>query len=216
MKPCERIRKTSVGKKQVVALTGLALVGFLAAHLAGNFLMYKGAQAFDSYAEFLEHQTLLPLAELGLLSFFLVHIVWGLKVFIENRRARPQRYEVEASTDAWPYAARWMGYSGVLTLVFLVVHVATFKFMAPEEGPHESIFAWVMFNFKNPLYSFFYVGCMVSLAIHLSHGIKSAFQTLGVNDPRLTPFIERAGVAVALALTAGFASLPIWALTKGG
>lgn len=215
MKTCELLKKSSIAKKQVVALTGLALVGFLFTHLAGNFLMFKGAEAFDGYAEFLEHHPLIIPAEIGLAAFFLVHIVTGLKVFMENRAARPERYEVEASTTGLPYAARWMGYSGSLTLVFLVVHITTFKFMGPE-GEGESLFSWVMFCFRNPIYSLFYVGTMVFLAIHLAHGIKSAFQTLGMNHPRLTPLIEKGGVAVALALTAGFASLPIWALTRGG
>ncbi|MBI3297658.1 MAG: succinate dehydrogenase cytochrome b subunit [Elusimicrobia bacterium] len=215
MNTCDRLKNSSIGKKQVVALTGLALVGFLVSHLAGNFLMFKSAEAFDTYAEFLEHHPLIIPAEIGLAAFFLVHIVVGLKVFVENRRARPTRYEVESSTSGQPYAARWMGYTGSLTLIFLIVHITTFKFLGPE-GEGASLFSWVMFCFRNPLYSLGYVGAMVFLAIHLAHGIKSAFQTLGVSHPQLTPLIEKGGVVIALALTAGFASLPIWALTRGG
>ena len=215
MNPCERLRTTSIAKKQLVALTGLALVGFLFTHLAGNLLMYKGAKAFDSYAEFLESQPLLPLAEAGLAVVFLAHIFLGLKVTLENWRARPMRYEVSASAGGRTPGSATMRYSGAMTLVFLIVHIITFKIMAPE-GPDASLWGWVMFNFHHPLYMAFYVLAMVSLGLHMSHGIKSAFQTLGLEHPRYTPFIERAGLAVSLALAAGFGSLPVWAFMRGG
>ena len=215
MNPCERLRTTSIAKKQLVALTGLALVGFLFTHLAGNLLMYKGAKAFDSYAEFLESQPLLPLAEAGLAVVFLAHIFLGLKVTLENWRARPTRYEVEATAGGRTPGSSTMRYSGTMTLVFLVVHITTFKILRPE-GPGESLWGWILFNFKHPVYMAFYVLAMVSLGLHMSHGIKSAFQTLGLQHPRYTPFIERAGLAVSLALAAGFGSLPVWAFMRGG
>lgn len=215
MKPCERLKSTSIAKKQFVALTGLALVGFLCTHLAGNFLMFKGKGAFDGYAEFLEHHPLIIPAEIGLAAFFLAHIVWGLWVTLENVRARPQRYEADAGTEDRSWGARTMRYTGSMTLIFLAVHITTFKFMGPEEG-EGSLWEWVMFNFRHPLYMGFYVLAMVALGTHLGHGIKSAFQTLGLSHPRYTPVIEKAGFALALALAAGFGSLPVWAFVRGG
>lgn len=216
MKPCERLKNTSIAKKQLVALTGLALVGFLITHLAGNFLMLKSKDAFDSYASFLAHHPLIIPAEIGLAAFFLAHIVWGLKVSLENARAKPVRYEVDGSTEHRSWGARTMKYTGAMTLIFLVVHIATFKFMGPEEGEGGSLWEWVVFNFQNPAYMGFYLLAMVALGTHLSHGVKSAFQTLGVSHPRWTPLIEKAAFALALALAAGFGSLPVWAFVRGG
>mgnify|MGYP001569987272 CR=1 FL=1 len=215
MKPCERLKTTSIAKKQVVALTGLALVGFLLTHLAGNFLMLKSKDAFDSYAAFLAGHPLIIPAEIGLAAFFLAHIVWGLRVTWENVRARPSRYDVDGSTEHRTWGAKTMRYTGSMTLIFLVVHITTFKFMGPEEG-EGSLWEWVMFNFRHPLYMGFYVMALVALGLHMSHGIKSAFQTLGLAHPRYTPLIEKAGFALPLALAAGFGTLPVWAFVRGG
>jgi succinate dehydrogenase / fumarate reductase cytochrome b subunit len=215
MKPCERLKSTSIAKKQFVALTGLALVGFLCTHLAGNFLMFKGKEAFDSYASFLSHHPLIIPAEIGLAAVFLAHIVWGLWVTLDNVRARPSRYEVDGSTEHRSWGARTMRYTGSMTLIFLVVHITTFKFWGPGTG-EGSLWEWVVFNFQHPLYMGFYLLAMVALGTHLGHGIKSAFQTLGVSHPRYTPLIEKAGFAMALALAAGFGSIPVWAFVRGG
>lgn len=216
MRYCERFRRTSIAKKQVVALTGLALVGFLFTHLAGNLQMLKGAKAFDGYAAFLESQgPLLWVAEAGLAAVFLIHIVWGLMVTLENVRARPVPYEVAVSAGGRTPGSASMRYSGAITLVFLVVHVITFKLMGPEPG-EGSLYSWVMFNFKHPAYMGFYVGAMLFLLLHMSHGIQSAFQTLGVSHPRYTPWIRAGGVAVALLLAGGFGMFPVWAFLRGG
>lgn len=215
MKPSERLTSTSIAKKQFVALTGLALVGFLFTHLAGNFLMFKGRDAFDSYADFLVNHPLIIPAEIGLALFFIGHIVWGLWVTVDNVRARPSRYDVDGSTEHRSWGAKTMRYTGSMTLIFLAVHITTFKFMGPGKG-EGSLWEWVMFNFQHPLYMGFYLLAMVALGTHLGHGVKSAFQTLGISHPRYTPLIEKAGFALALALAAGFGSLPVWAFVRGG
>ncbi|MDE2292042.1 MAG: succinate dehydrogenase cytochrome b subunit [Elusimicrobia bacterium] len=214
MKACERVRRTSIAKKQVVALTGLALVFFLFTHLAGNLQMLKGAKAFDDYAAFLASQgPLLWLAEAGLALVFLVHIVWGLTVTLQNVRARPVAYAVTTTAGGRTAGSATMRYSGSILLVFLVVHIVTFKLMGPETG-HGSLFQWVTFNFKHPAYMGFYLAAMLFLLLHLSHGIQSAFQTLGVNHPRYTPYIRCAGWLVALILAGGFGALPVWAYLR--
>lgn len=215
MKPCERLKTTSIAKKQVVALTGLALVGFLLTHLAGNLLMIKSKDAFDTYAAFLAGHPLIIPAEIGLAAFFLAHIVWGLRVTWENVRARPSRYDVDGSTEHRSWGAKTMRYTGSMTLIFLVVHIVTFKFWGPKPG-EGSLWEWVVFNFQHPVYMGFYLLAMVALGTHMGHGIKSAFQTLGLSHPRYTPLIEKAGFALALALAAGFGSLPVWAFVRGG
>lgn len=203
---------SSIGKKQLVAVSGLLLVGFLFTHLAGNLAMYGGQAKFDGYAEFLEHQPWLVPAELALAALFLLHVAWGLRVSWENLRARPERYAAAVALGGRTWGSATMKYTGLMTLVFLCVHIWTFKLGQPEG---RSLFDWVLFHFRKPWYAGFYVLAMITLGLHLSHGVKSAFQTLGVNHPRYTPAIEAAGVLVAAALAAGFGSLPVWGFLRG-
>ncbi|HVE14383.1 MAG TPA: succinate dehydrogenase cytochrome b subunit [Elusimicrobiota bacterium] len=205
---------TSIGKKQVVAVTGLLLCGFLVSHLAGNLLMLKSGQAFDHYAEFLEEHPLLIPAELGLAFVFLAHIFVGLRLAWQNRAARPERYEVTACAGGRTPGSSTMKYTGLFTLVFLMAHIYTFKIQHPEDT---SLFAWVMGWFHYLSYTAFYVLAMLSLGLHLSHGVWSSFQTLGVNNPRYSPYIRFGGVAFAALMAVGFGMLPVWAhFLRGG
>jgi succinate dehydrogenase / fumarate reductase cytochrome b subunit len=204
---------SSIGKKQLVAITGLLLIGFLLSHLSGNLLMYKSAEAFDSYADFLLQQSWLLIAEVGLAGLFLAHIGMGLKVSWENRKAREEDYEVRANHGGRTVGSGSMKYTGLITLVFLLVHIYTFRLQHSGEG---SLFAWVMHWFQKPLYTGFYVLAIVSLGVHLSHGVKSAFHTLGLYHPKYTPLINQTGVALAVLLGIGFGSLPLWGMLRGG
>lgn len=211
MRLLKLILGSSIGKKQIVAATGLLLIGFLITHLAGNLLMLKGAQAFDGYAEYLERHPLLIPAEIGLAVLFLAHIVMGLRVSFENFRARPERYALSESAGGRTWGSATMKYTGLMTLVFLCVHLYTFKFGHPE---HTSLWEWVVFNFRRPWYMGFYLLAMITLGLHLSHGVKSAFQTFGVNHPKFTPMIETAGLLLAVGLAAGFGMLPVWSFLR--
>jgi len=205
--------ESSIGKKIMVAAAGLLLCGFLVAHLAGNLLMFVGGDAFNKYAEALEHNPLLPAAEIGLVVLFLVHIGLSLRATLANRAARPQGYEVYKGKGARTPGSRTMAVTGTLILAFVVIHVATFKYklggfkgLPSEEG----LFAHVLGWFANPWYSAFYVLAVGGVALHLSHGVQSAMQTFGVNHPRYTPLIKKAGLAFAFLIFVGFASLPVY------
>ncbi|MFH1726316.1 MAG: succinate dehydrogenase cytochrome b subunit [Elusimicrobiota bacterium] len=204
---------SSIGKKQLVALTGLMLIGFLMAHLSGNLLMLKAPELFDEYAEFLTHHPLLIPAEIALAAIFLGHIILGLTVTVENFLARPERYAVNASAGGRTLGSSTMAYTGLLTLVFLGIHVFTLKLQLPEGA---SLFAWVIEHFRIPVYMGFYVLAMVSLGVHLSHGVRSALQTFGVDHPTYTPVIEKVTLAFAVVLAAGFGALPLWGFFRGG
>ena len=119
----------SVGKKQVVGVTGLALLGFLAGHLAGNLSMLKGAEVFDAYAHFLESQPLLIPVEFGLLTVFLLHIVMAIRVTLENWSARPVPYAAHVDAGGRTLGSATMIYTGAAVLAFLLLHVTTFKFL---------------------------------------------------------------------------------------
>lgn len=200
---------SSIGKKITVALAGLLLVGFLVTHLAGNLLMFVGGDAFNKYAEALEHNPLLPVAELGLVALFLLHIVMSARATLANRAARPEGYAVYEGKGARTPGSRTMAVTGTLILLFVVVHVATFKYKVGGAKGAE-LFEHVVNWFANPWYSGFYVLAVLGVGLHLSHGLQSALQTFGVNHPRYTPLVKKAGLGLAALITLGFASLPLY------
>jgi succinate dehydrogenase / fumarate reductase cytochrome b subunit len=202
--------RSSIGRKVSVALAGLLLCGFLLIHLAGNLLIFLGEGLFNGYAEKLEHNPILPAAEIGLLLLFLAHIAVSLKLRWENKQARPVAYAEFKDKGGRTWGSKTMTATAILVLVFLIIHIKTFRFGDASAG----VYHMVMASFKNPLYAGFYVVAMFGLLLHLSHGFQSAFQTLGVNHPRATPWIKRFSLLFAILLAGGFASIPIWALLK--
>jgi succinate dehydrogenase / fumarate reductase cytochrome b subunit len=207
-----RLFNASIGKKVLVAVAGLLLCGFLVTHLAGNLLLFASEGTFNNYAKTLESQPLLPLAEALLALIFFVHIAWSIKVRWENKKARPVAYEMERAKGGRTPGSRTMSYTAALVLLFLVVHIKTFKFGNDEQG----LYNLVMTSFRNPFYAGFYVVSLLALMLHLSHGFQSAFQTLGLNHPRYTPLIKKTGMLFALVIAGGFLVIPIWAFVKGG
>ncbi len=219
---------TSVGRKFVMAITGLLLCGFLVAHLAGNLLLYVGAQEYNDYAHALHKQAgLLVVAEIGLFALFIAHIVIALQVSAENRLARKVGYAMKQSKQEGRRAEEmwrpdsWMLFTGIGVLGFLVLHLIDFKFGtelkirdqalyfdgAVEKTPYDKAAALLSTPLTIIGYGF---GCLF-LAVHLAHGFSSAFQTLGLNHPKYTPTIKRIGLLFAFAIGVGFASFAlIW------
>ena len=204
---------SSIGKKVQMAVTGLLLCGFLVAHLGGNLFLFKSRDAFNHYAEALEANPLLPAAEIGLLVLFALHIVMAVWTRIDNKRARPVGYEMYRSSGGRSWGSSTMTYSGLLLLAFLIVHLKSFRFNEAGEG---DLYGMVVGAFRNPLYSWFYVLAMGGLALHLSHGFQAGFQTLGFRHGKYTPVIQKLGVAFAIVVCLGFASMPLWVLYAGG
>ncbi|MDE2491568.1 MAG: succinate dehydrogenase cytochrome b subunit [Elusimicrobia bacterium] len=207
--------ESSIGKKIMVALAGLFLSFFLVVHLAGNLFLFGGAPAFNHYASLLEHNELLPVAEIGLVVLFLIHILLAIRATWINRAARPVGYAVYRGKGARTAGSKTMIWTGLLLLAFLIVHLKSFRF-APEAVREADLYALVVHAFRNPWYSGFYVLALVGLGVHLSHGIQSGFQTLGLNHPRYTPWIKRLGLALAVLLALGFMSMPIYFGFLGG
>lgn len=203
--------ESSIGKKIMVALAGVLLCGFLVTHLLGNLLMFVGinGEAFNHYAEALEHNPFLPVAEIGLVVLFLLHIVLSVRATLINLSARPVGYEVYKGKGARTPGSRTMAWTGVLILSFLIIHVGTFKYdIGGLKGT--DLFAHVLGWFSNPLYAAFYVLAVAGVGLHLSHGVQSAIQTFGLNHPKYTPLLKKAGLAFAFLIFAGFASLPVY------
>ena len=207
--------ESSIGKKIMVALAGLLLCGFLITHLAGNMFLFVGANQFYHYAEFLEGQALLPLAEAGLFLLFLIHIALSVRARFANAAARPVGYQVAADKGARTAGSRTMAVGGSLILLFIIIHVATIKYQVGG-AMGTTLYGHVTTWFRNPLYAGFYVLAMIALGLHLSHGVQSAFQTLGVNHPRYTPAIKKLSLAFAVIVAVLFASMPLYFCFVGG
>ncbi len=210
---------SSIGKKWLVALTGLALLGFVAAHLIGNLQMFAGAAKINAYAEFL-HANEKPLwvARIGLIGAFLLHIAATLSLVRANRAARPESYALNRRVQS-TFANRTMALSGLTVLAFVVFHLLhyTFRTTDPrfktiaEGGLLETsfdVYHMVLLGFQNPLISGFYILSVGLLALHLSHGISSVVQTFGLKSKKSGLWIPKAGGVISLAIFAGYASIP--------
>jgi succinate dehydrogenase / fumarate reductase cytochrome b subunit len=201
---------SSVGKKILMAVTGLCLIGFLAVHLLGNLMAFAGAEAFNGYAAKLHSlQPYLSVFNIGLATLGLVHIVVGMILFLENLKARPTRYKVYQNPGGRTIGSNTMPYTGILILVFVVLHLFKFTFVDKSVTP---IYQQMAATFANPLWVLFYVVAMVIVAVHISHGFWSLFQTFGINHPRYMPLIMKLGLVVTLVFGIGFGILPIYLL----
>jgi len=198
---------SSVGKKLLMALTGLAFIGFLAAHLAGNFAIYAGKAAFNGYAEKLQSLgPLLYVFRAGLIVFAVVHITTGLVLFLQNRKARPVSYTTYASAGGRTLSSRTMPYTGLIILAFVVFHLFHFTFVDKTAA---TIFDLVTVAFNRPGVIALYAVAMVIVALHVRHGFWSAFQTIGANHPKYMPVVAVLSLAAGWAVAAGFGLLPI-------
>jgi succinate dehydrogenase / fumarate reductase cytochrome b subunit len=199
---------SSIGKKLLMALTGLAFCGFLAGHLAGNLTIYGGKDAFNSYAEHLHALgPLLTLAEWGLLLFAVVHVCTGLILFYQNFSARTSRYVVNKRGGGRTLGSMTMPYTGILLLAFVIFHLINFHFV---DKTNTTIYQIVAQAFESPLYVVIYILAMIVAALHVSHGLWSAFQTIGVNHTKYMPFIMAMSVVFSLAVGFGFGIIPIY------
>lgn len=230
--PVVKAASTSVGQKILMAVTGLLLCGFLVTHLAGNLLLYAGAEQFNHYAESLHSWgLLLNVAEIGLFGLFVAHIGLACSTSAMNRQARRNQY-AEKESKQTPFAlpgggaSGWMFVTGIIIAFFLVVHITDLRLKknpfidyssAYENGPDAlpNEFVAVRLALTNWTTSAYIIG-LLALGIHLSHGFRSALQSLGVNHPRWNRLLEMISLLFAWGIAAGFLSLVAWtALTSG-
>ncbi len=204
---------SSVGKKLVMAFTGLCFVLFIIVHLFGNLTIFLGKESFLSYVEDLHrsHKYLIPLAEVFLLIFGLLHIVFGLVLYIQNLKARPISYNLRKNAGGRTVGSGTMPYTGLFLLIFISLHLVRFRFV---EKITQNDFTILINTFNNLGYVIFYILAMVALGLHLSHGIWSSFQTFGVNHPKYNGLIEKGGILLSILFAVGFASIPIYIFTK--
>ncbi|MBI9074288.1 MAG: succinate dehydrogenase cytochrome b subunit [Desulfatibacillum sp.] len=198
---------TSIGKKQLMAVTGLGFIGFLTGHLLGNLTIYLGPESFNSYAEHLHALgPLVNMAEVGLLLFATVHISTGLLLFYQNYKARPVKYVGKKWAGGRTIFSATMPYTGVLILVFLIIHLKTFHFVDHDNQTISQIASNV---FSSVGYVVFYTLSMVVVAFHVKHGFWSAFQTFGANHVKYMPAIFVLSAICAVVAGIGFGFLPV-------
>ncbi len=235
MNPIASYLSSSIGRKWVVALTGLALFGFVIGHLVGNLQIFLGPEPLNRYGAFLQGLgELLWVVRLGLLAMLLAHIFYTIQLRLENRRARPTGYAVTQRRAA-TFPARMMALSGLTVLCFIIFHLLHFtaqkidpSFLAlhDEKGRHD-VYRMMVNGFDGSLpnspkvfsiplgylASAFYILGVGLLAMHLNHGIGSLFQTLGLNSAKLRPLWEKGGAALSWLVFLGYASIPVAVLT---
>ncbi len=208
-----RLYRSSIGKKLLMAATGLSFIGFLAAHLAGNLTLYKGGAAFIAYAEKLHGLgPVLTVFEFGLLALALIHVTTGIILFVQNYRARSVPYKKDLPAGGRTLSSVTMPYTGFIILAFVVFHLINFSFV---DKTGRTIFDIVRSAFARPIYMIVYVFVMIVVALHVRHGFWSAFQTLGANHPKYMPAIMALSVIISLIIGFGFGLLPIYVWSMG-
>jgi succinate dehydrogenase / fumarate reductase, cytochrome b subunit len=209
--------RSSIATKYVVAITGLALTGFVLVHMLGNLLIYLGQEHLNNYAQTLKSNPgLLWTARLGLLAMFVLHVVLALQLKLKSRAARPTPY-VFAHTEEASFASRTMVWTGLAILFFLLYHLAHFtlgltdsaNFNLEDANRHHDVYSMVVRGFQNPLVSGLYILAMIFLGLHMSHGVQSTFQTLGITRRRWDSLIYRCGMGLTLLVVVGNISMPL-------
>lgn len=206
---------SSIGKKFIMAITGLSLILFLVIHLLNNLLLFLGPEIFNENVARLEAiKPFVRVIELILALIFIFHIYNAIKLYFENKKANPQKYAINISSKNSTFYSRFMTVSGSFILIFLIIHLSTFwrSFNFgdhPLDGSHP-FYGIIQDAFMNPIIALFYIIAMVMLGLHLNHAFQSAFQTMGWQHKKFTPIIEKIGTTIALIMTIGFASIPVF------
>ena len=212
---------STLGKKLIMALSGLFLILFLIGHVSGNTLLFKndGGEAFNIYAKFMTTNPAVKLLSYITYISVLAHVVYSIILARSNKTARPIGYAISKSETNSAWSSRNMGVLGTIILIFIVIHLQGFWYkmhwgnlpVVEYNGEQfKDLFTIVQFAFQQEWLVALYVLSMVLLGFHLSHGFSSAFQTLGLNHVKYSPAIKKIGLAFSIIVPALFASMPLY------
>lgn len=218
------VKKTlnsTLGRKLIMALTGLFLILFLVGHVSGNALLFKddGGRAFNEYADFMTTNQFVQILSILTYVSIIGHVIYSVLLTRRNKSARPISYAVRNASSNSSWSSRNMGILGTLILIFLVIHLQGFwyqmhwgnlPYVTYDGVEYKDLYSIVVFAFQELWLVILYVVSMVMLAFHLSHGFASAFQTLGLNHNKYTPAIKSFGLAFSIIIPALFAAMPIY------
>lgn len=201
---------STIGKKVIMAVTGFILFGFVIGHMIGNLQIYQGPEKINAYAHTLK--SLPPLlwgTRITLLLSVILHITAAIQLTLLKQKARPVAY-VRKQNIASSYASRTMMWSGPILAAFIVYHLLHFTTgQAHPQFSETDVYRNVIIGFQNVPASIAYIIAMLMLGTHLFHGVWSAFQSLGINHPKYTPWFKRLALVAAVALMAGNISIPV-------
>jgi succinate dehydrogenase / fumarate reductase cytochrome b subunit len=210
--------RSSVGRKMIVAATGVVLIIFVIGHLLGNLQIFLGPDWVNGYAQHLRDLgALLWIVRVVLLLTVILHIYFTIQLAIENRRARPKSYAKKENVKA-SFASRHMVVSGMVVFAFIIFHLLHFtvrkidsRFPLLKNDPlnHYDVYSMMVYGFQNVYISAFYVVGLFLLTLHLTHGSSSFFQSLGLNDKKMTPRLALGGRIFAWAIFIGYTAIPV-------
>ena len=213
--------KSSIGRKQLIAVTGLLLCGFLVGHLTGNFLLLVGPDAFNIYAHKLASLgVMLYVIEAGLAALFLGHLGLAIKLNMENMKAKGKYQQKTRTGRGTTIASQTMPITGLVLFVFLILHLCSIKFGSHYETTVDGVLMRDLYRttleyFRSTGATAWYVFAMICAAVHTSHGFASAFQTMGWNHGKYFKNVKRLGLIYAILVGGGFAFISIWCHMKG-
>jgi succinate dehydrogenase / fumarate reductase, cytochrome b subunit len=210
--------RSALGKKYVMAITGVVFMGYVLAHMLGNLKLYQGAEDFNQYAEFLRRllYPIVPesgtlwLLRLVLIGALIGHVVAAAQLTAMNKKARPDSYRSKRDFVAADFAARTMRWTGIIVLLFIAYHLAdlTFGWVNPAaEGA--TVYEKVVASFSNPAIAAFYIVANLALGVHLYHGGWSLFQSMGWNNRRFNHWRRAFAIGFAVIVVGGNLSFPI-------
>ena len=217
--------KSTVGRKILMAVTGLMLIGFISVHLLGNLSVFAGADGINAYAKHLHDLgPLVWLFRLAMLAIFAVHITFGVQLYLENRAATPDSYAVQ-KTLVTTFSAKTMVFTGLTVLAFLLYHLLHFtvQITNPEISAHHlpldaamrpDVFTMVTLSFQNVFISLVYIVAMIALLLHLMHGISSWVQTFGLSTGTSQDKVTFIGKLVAIAYGLAYIAIPLLLLAR--
>lgn len=205
--------ETSVGKKMVMGLTGFIVFGFVVAHILGNLQVFRGPDKINAYAEFLHNLGgFLWVFRVGLLVSVILHIVAATQVTLQSLSARPTRYKVRRYRET-TYAARTMRWGGPIILLFVVYHLLHFTFGTVHGNYSDNVYNNVVRGFQVWWIALVYIFALISVGLHLYHGVWSMFQSIGVAHAKWNSVRKTLAIVFALAVTLAGVSIPIAVLS---
>jgi succinate dehydrogenase / fumarate reductase cytochrome b subunit len=211
-----RFYQATIGKKAVMAVTGVILFGFIIGHLIGNLQVFAGRETLDAYGAFLHHSThgLIWVFRLVLLVSVIVHIVASIQLTKTKMDARPVAY-VKTDYSHSTYASRTMMWSGPIVAAFIVFHLLDLTWGNVNPSFQEGhVYDNVIASFSRWPVAIAYIVALTLLCMHLYHGISSMFQSLGISHPKYTPAIQRFAKVAAFLIWAGYVAIPVAVLAK--
>lgn len=215
-----KLLTSSIGLKIQMAISGVAMIGFLIGHLLGNLQIFIGQEKFNDYAEFLHSMpNVLWIARSVLIAALIIHVYTAIKLGAMNKKARGTSYRCEKTVQA-SFASRYMFHSGMIILIFIFIHLAhfTFKSFNPEysdlldEFERPDVYRMLILGFKDIPMSIFYIVANIFIGIHLHHAVQSFFRTLGLINSKFEPLIKSLSALTSILLSIGFISIPLTVL----